>query len=165
LTLFELALAGPEAPECKRLIPMRQVGRCPVEANRSSRDDQPHTGVRDGANDRRPFTMTVARFSLNSRCTLMRSAPDGVAIENAEYTVELSSGHLGVQMAPHHDWRQTVISALPPCKDVADLVDVDRQAGFLRPIHKEVAGITIRIGQRGGETILPAPSPQWRPWS
>ena len=67
---------------------------------------------------------------------------------HAEAAVELAAGGLGVDMAAGHHWRQLGVAPGAAGEDVADRVDAHRATGCFAPLHEQVAGLAIKIGQR-----------------
>jgi hypothetical protein len=62
--------------------------------------------------------------------------------------VELAARRLRIEMAAGHDRRLRRVLALAAGKNVAELVDLDRAAGFLGPAHEQVAADLVQVGQR-----------------
>ncbi len=62
--------------------------------------------------------------------------------------VELAAGRLGVDMAAGHDRGQGGVTPGAACKDIPDGVDTDAAPGRLAPVHEQVAGLAVEVGER-----------------
>ncbi|MNF89318.1 hypothetical protein D3C84_718360 [compost metagenome] len=70
------------------------------------------------------------------------------ARQHAEAAVELAAGGLGVDVAAGHHRRQLRVAPSAPGKDIAHPIDADAAPGLLGPLHEQIAGLSVEVGQR-----------------
>ena len=68
--------------------------------------------------------------------------------ENAENTVILAAGRLGIQMAAQHHRKRIGVRAFAPGKHVAHAVDPHGQALVFTPLGEQITALLVGIGQR-----------------
>ncbi len=74
--------------------------------------------------------------------------------EHAKAAVELATGGLGIDVATGHYRRQVRIAPRATGENIAHRIDADGTARRLGPLHEQVAGLAVEVGQ--GQSAHPA---------
>ena len=93
---------------------------------------------------------------------LVEGADDLQSGQHSQDSVELSTGVLGVEMAPHQHRRRVVIAAGTPREDVPHPVDAHRRARVPAPGDEQIPHLLVgRIERQPAQALIP-PRPDAR---
>jgi hypothetical protein len=79
---------------------------------------------------------------------VVQRADDFERAENAEDTIELAAGRLGIEVASNIDWQGVRIGTFAAEEHIAHRVDAHGHAGALAPGLEEVPPFAILVGER-----------------
>ncbi|CFP00311.1 Uncharacterised protein [Bordetella pertussis] len=153
--LAQLALAHRRVAgvaDARQLVAHRFAVHVGGRQRRFEREDiAEHAGPHHDGHEARAFLVGPDRQfqrRLGAHVVVLQRAHDLQSGQDAEASVELAAGGLGVDVAAGGHAGQFRTRAGPAAEDVADLVDGDFQARFAHPAHQQVAALAVQFGQR-----------------